>query len=121
MTPEHRWLTTDEVAENLGVSRSTVRRWLREEKLAGHRIGKRWLVPRPKDTELTVVETAHLLRSHPDTVRRWLVDGKLPGRRSGKQWRIPQAHVVELVEGSSATGYNMSDNSSHQRPAFHSP
>lgn len=110
MAPEQRWLTTDEVAESLGVSRSTVRRWLREQKIAGHRIGKRWLVLRPMEAELTVVETARLLRAHPDTVRRWLVEGKLPGRRVGKQWRVPQAQLIDLIEGSTATGYEMSNN-----------
>lgn len=110
MAPEHRWLTTDEVAEILGVSRSTVRRRLRGEKLAGRRIGKRWLVPQPLAPELTVDETARLLRSHPDTIRRWLAEGKLPGHRSGRQWRVEQARVIELVEGSSTTGYDISKN-----------
>lgn len=110
MAPEHRWMTTDEVADGLGVSRSTVRRWLRERKIEGRRIGKRWLVPQPRDGELTVAETAELVRAHPDTVRRWLAEGKLPGRRNGNQWRVSQADIIDLVEGVSATGYRMSDN-----------
>ena len=110
MAPEHRWMTTDEVAADLGVSRSTVRRWLREQKLDGQRIGKRWLVPQPRDVELTLAQTAQLVRAHPDTVRRWIVQGKLPGKRSGKQWLVPQADVIRIIEGPGATAYEMSNN-----------
>lgn len=110
MTPEHRWMTTDEVADGLGVSRSTVRRWLREQRIEGHRIGKRWLIPQPKDTELSVAETAELVRAHPDTVRRWLAEGKLPGRRTGRRWSVPQSRVIELVEGTSITGFDIQHN-----------
>lgn len=110
MTPEQRWMTTDEAAQNLGVSRSTVRRWLKEQRLSGNRIGKRWLVLRPTNTDLTVKEAAQLLRAHPDTVRRWLVEGRLPGHRAGRQWRVPQAQVIALIEGTATTGYEISNN-----------
>lgn len=110
MTPEHRWMTTDEVAAELGVSSSTVRRWLREQKIEGQRIGKRWLVPQPKNVELTLAQTAQLVRAHPDTVRRWLAEGKLPGRRDGNRWSVPQAGVIELIEGTSTTGYRIDNN-----------
>lgn len=110
MAPEQRWMTTDEVAERLGVSRSTVRRWLNEERLPGNRIGKRWLVLRPADADLSAKEAADLLRAHPDTVRRWLAEGKLPGKRVGRQWRIPRAEIIARIEGSAPTGYEMSSN-----------
>lgn len=110
MTPIHRWKTTEEVAEQLGVSESTVRRWLRQEKLEGQRIGRRWLVPEQPDTELTVTEAAALVRAHPDTVRRWLTEGKLPGHRTAREWRIPKAALVNLIEQPTVTGYQMSDN-----------
>ncbi len=110
MAPERRWMTTDEAAEDPGVSRSTVRRWIKEQRLSGNRIGKRWLVLRPAEADLTVKEAAQLLRAHPDTVRRWLAEGRLPGHREGRQWRVPQAQVIALIEGTSATGYEMSSN-----------
>jgi excisionase family DNA binding protein len=110
MTPEQRWMTTDEAAQKLGVSRSTVQRWLKEQRLSGNRIGKRWLVLRSTNTDLTVKEAAHLLRAHPDTVRRWLAEGKLPGHRVGRQWRVSQAQVISLIEGSTTTGYEISSN-----------
>ena len=110
MTPEQRWMTTDEAAQNLGVSRSTVRRWLKEHRLSGNRIGKRWLVLRPTDADLTVKEAAQLLRAHPDTVRRWLAEGRLPGYRAGRQWRISQTQVISLIEGTTTTGYEISNN-----------
>jgi excisionase family DNA binding protein len=110
MALKHRWKTTDEVAIQLGVSESTVRRWLRQDKLEGQRIGRRWLVPEQPDTELTVVEAAALVRAHPDTVRRWLAEGKLPGRRIGREWRIPKTDLINLIEQPTSTGYRMSDN-----------
>lgn len=110
MTPKHRWKTTGEVADQLGVSESTIRRWLREEKLEGERIGRRWLIPEQPDIELTVAEAATLVRAHPDTVRRWLAEGKLPGRRTAREWRIPKADLINLIEHPSVTGYPMSDN-----------
>lgn len=110
MIPEQRWMTTDEAANYLGVSRSTVRRWLNEQRLQGNRIGRRWLVLRPTDGELTVKEAAQLLRAHPDTVRRWLAEGRLPGHREGKQWRVPQSQVIDLIESRTSTGYQISNN-----------
>lgn len=110
MTPEHRWLTTAEVAEGLGVSTSTVRRWLRDNRIDGRRIGKRWLIPRAAEPDLTVAEVATLVRAHPDTVRRWLAHGRLPGRRHGRRWTIPRADILEMVEGRSATGYTIEPN-----------
>ena len=106
MATAQRWMTTGEVADQLGVSPSTIRRWLKEDRLPGNKIGTRWLIQRPIAAELT----AELLRAHPDTMRRWLAEGKLPGRRAGREWRIPHAKVIALVEGARPTGYIMSDN-----------
>lgn len=49
--PEHLW-TVGEIAERLGVTDETVRRWLREKALAGVRLGKKagWRV-RESDLE----------------------------------------------------------------------
>ncbi len=37
-----RWLSVDEIAEHLGVSKETVYRWLEKGKIPAHRVGKLW-------------------------------------------------------------------------------
>ena len=98
MDRTHRWMTTDEIAVQMGVSPSTVRRWLKTKRLRGRRIGRRWLVPRQEQIELTPQEAAALLRVAPDTVRRWLAEGKVPGRQTGGRWYIPRDEMIALVE-----------------------
>lgn len=39
---EERWLSVDEIAAYLGVSRETVYRWIDAKHLPAHRIGKFW-------------------------------------------------------------------------------
>ena len=41
MTNEpERWLSVDEIAEHLGVSKDTVRKWIKKESIPFHKIGK---------------------------------------------------------------------------------
>lgn len=42
MTIEDRWFSVDEIAAYLGVSKETVYRWLQDEKVPAHRVGKLW-------------------------------------------------------------------------------
>ncbi|MCC7406354.1 MAG: helix-turn-helix domain-containing protein [Bdellovibrionales bacterium] len=37
-----RWLSVDEIAEHLGVSKETIYRWLEKKKIPSHRIGRLW-------------------------------------------------------------------------------
>ncbi|MFA6238059.1 MAG: helix-turn-helix domain-containing protein [Bacteriovorax sp.] len=37
-----RWLSVDEVAQYLGISKETLYRWLEKKKIPAHRIGKLW-------------------------------------------------------------------------------
>lgn len=37
-----RWLNTKEIAEHLGVTVETVRKWIKAEKIPCHRVGKLW-------------------------------------------------------------------------------
>ena len=103
MDREHRWMTTEELAERLGVSPSTIRRRLKAKRLRGRRIGKRWLIPEQERVELTPQEAAELLRVAPGTVRRWLAEGKVPGHRDGRRWQIPRDEMIAMIEGTPFT------------------
>lgn len=37
-----RWLSVDEIAEHLGVSRDTVYKWVKRNDLPGHKAGRLW-------------------------------------------------------------------------------
>lgn len=39
---EDRWLSVDEIAEYLGVSRDTVYNWINGREMPAHRIGRFW-------------------------------------------------------------------------------
>ena len=36
------WLTVEEIARHLGISKETVYRWLEKDKIPAHRVGKQW-------------------------------------------------------------------------------
>lgn len=38
----HRWLSVEEIAEYLGVSKDTVYVWISKRKMPAHRIGRLW-------------------------------------------------------------------------------
>jgi len=42
MTNEERWLSVEEIAVHMGVSKETVYRWLERGTIPSHRIGKLW-------------------------------------------------------------------------------
>lgn len=42
MTPHDKWLSVEEIAAYLGISKETVYRWLEREKIPAHRVGKQW-------------------------------------------------------------------------------
>ena len=39
---EDRWLSVDEIAEYLGVSKDTVYTWVTQKGMPGHRVGRFW-------------------------------------------------------------------------------
>jgi len=39
---EDRWLSVDEIASHLGVSRDTVYRWIDNRGLPAHKVGRHW-------------------------------------------------------------------------------
>ena len=71
-----RWLSVDEIAAHLGVSRETVYRWIDSRALPGHRIGKFWKF---KTSEVDK------WASHPSpttSYKKHSVDGNRTGKRN---------------------------------------
>ena len=42
MSNAEKWLSVEEIAEHLGISKETVYRWLEKRRIPAHRIGKLW-------------------------------------------------------------------------------
>jgi len=66
-----RWYSVVEIAEHLGVSKETIYRWLDQDKIPGHKIGKLW-------------------KFSPSEVNKWVKAGGAVGdisgaKRSGKK------------------------------------
>ncbi len=59
MTTEH---TTAEAAAHFGVTTATIRRWIRTEKLAAVKVGRRWAVDVTAHVHATDAEKAHVER-----------------------------------------------------------
>lgn len=54
MAQSERWLSVEEIAQHLGVSKETVYRWLEKQKVPAHRIGKLWKF-RPSEVDQWVM------------------------------------------------------------------
>lgn len=42
MKDTERWLSVEEIAAHLGISKETIYRWLEKEKIPAHRVGRLW-------------------------------------------------------------------------------
>ena len=42
METNERWLSVEEIAAHLGVSKESIYRWLEAEKIPAHRVGRLW-------------------------------------------------------------------------------
>ena len=42
MNMQERWLSVDEIAEHLGVSKESIYRWLERRKMPAHKVGRQW-------------------------------------------------------------------------------
>ncbi len=42
MSETERWLSVEEIAAHLGVSKETIYRWLEKKKVPAHRVGRLW-------------------------------------------------------------------------------
>jgi excisionase family DNA binding protein len=41
-TTTERWLSLEEIAEHLGVSKDTIYRWIAKKQMPAHKVGKLW-------------------------------------------------------------------------------
>lgn len=57
MSEAEKWLSVEEIADHLGISKETVYRWLEKGKIPAHRVGKLW-------------------KFRPSEVDQWVVNGK---------------------------------------------
>jgi len=48
---DERWLSVDEIAEYLGVSKDTVYAWINEKGMPSHRMGRLWKLKRDEVDE----------------------------------------------------------------------
>jgi excisionase family DNA binding protein len=42
VTETERWLSVEEIAAHLGLSKETIYRWLEKQKIPAHRMGRLW-------------------------------------------------------------------------------
>jgi excisionase family DNA binding protein len=42
MSASEKWLSVDQIADHLGVSKESIYRWLEREMLPAHRVGRLW-------------------------------------------------------------------------------
>lgn len=42
MTEPERWLSVEEIAKHLGVSKETIYRWVEKKKIPAHKLGRQW-------------------------------------------------------------------------------
>ena len=42
MSDIERWLSVEEIAAHLGISKESIYRWLEKEKIPAHRVGRLW-------------------------------------------------------------------------------
>lgn len=62
---EDRWLSVEEIAQYLGVSKDTVYTWINKKKMPAHKIGRLWKFKK-------------------DEVDIWVRDGKASGSKVGE-------------------------------------
>lgn len=62
---EDRWLSVEEIAQYLGVSKDTVYTWINKKKMPAHKIGRLWKFKK-------------------DEVDIWVRDGKARDSKDGK-------------------------------------
>ncbi|MDD4272681.1 MAG: helix-turn-helix domain-containing protein [Desulfobacter postgatei] len=62
---EDRWLSVEEIAQYLGVSKDTVYTWINKKKMPAHKVGRLWKFKK-------------------DEVDIWVRDGKASGSKEGE-------------------------------------
>jgi len=64
MTSDERWLSVEEIAGHLGISKETVYRWLEKKKIPAHRVGKLWKFRASEVDEWVSSGTASFNKDH---------------------------------------------------------
>ena len=54
-----RWLSVEEIAEHLGVSRDTVYTWISKKRMPAHKVGRLWKFQKPEVDEWVKSGGAH--------------------------------------------------------------
>lgn len=97
------YITPEEVAKELGITRRAVYDLLRTGQLKGYRAGRKWVV-KPEGVEAfrksagtTPASVAKELRVSRHTVYTWLLSGRLKGQRIGKRWLIKPEDVYAFL------------------------
>lgn len=68
MQDTERWLSVEEIAVHLGISKETVYRWLEKEKIPAHRVGRLWKFKASEVDQWIVAggaESVHLEKNKP--------------------------------------------------------
>ncbi|MBI2837090.1 MAG: helix-turn-helix domain-containing protein [Acidobacteria bacterium] len=50
-TPDERWLSVEEIAVHIGVTKDSIYRWIERRSLPAHRVGKLWKFKRSEVDE----------------------------------------------------------------------
>jgi excisionase family DNA binding protein len=63
METGERWLSVEEIAAHLGISKETIYRWLEKEKIPAHRVGRLWKF-KASEVDQWVIEGEAAKRQH---------------------------------------------------------
>lgn len=63
------WLSVEEIAKHLGISKETIYRWLEKGKIPSHRIGKLWKFKSSEVDKWVRSGAAGMAESHPKEER----------------------------------------------------
>jgi len=79
---EDRWLSVEEIAEYLGVSKDTVYSWVTTKKMPAHRVGRLWKFK--KDAVDAWVESGGAAASRASASRDGTIDASAPTSTGGR-------------------------------------
>jgi excisionase family DNA binding protein len=108
--PESELLSVAQVAQRMDVTETTVRLWLKQERLRAQKLSGRWMVQeqdlaalRPDRQvteigEMTVTQAAEKIGLHTATIRMWIRDGLLDARFDGRKYWVRGSVLQRLLD-----------------------